>query len=293
MVLGSIVGVNGALSDTRVGIGTTSPSSKLEVANGAFGLSNTADAKKWELNYDAALDVLAFEETGAAKQLVVKNGGNVGIGTTNPTSKLQVEDGNLALNNTADSKRWELGYEPSGAEDYFYIDEYGAGRRFAIKAGGNVGIGVTNPGQKLQVAGNICASGTIGACSDRRFKKDIAPLTGALDKVRLMRGVSYTWRTDEFPERAFSTDRQIGFIAQDIERLYPEAVQRDGEGYLSVDYARLVPVLVEAIKEQQTRIEEQQRANIAQQARLDAQAEELRAIRTELRSMSVTSSKNP
>jgi hypothetical protein len=54
----------------------------------------------------------------------------------------------------------------------------------------------------------------------------------------------------------FTEERQIGFSAQEIEKLFPEIVQTDAEGYKSVDYSRMTPVLVEAIKEQQKEIVE-------------------------------------
>jgi hypothetical protein len=53
----------------------------------------------------------------------------------------------------------------------------------------------------------------------------------------------------------FNTERQIGFSAQEVEKLFPEIVKTDANGYKSVDYARLTPVLVEAIKEQQQKID--------------------------------------
>jgi len=75
--------------------------------------------------------------------------GNVGIGTTNPNAKLQVDDGALRLRNNADNKNWELSYDAT--DNYFYVDEFGASRRFVIKNGGNVGIGTTNPNRHLVV----------------------------------------------------------------------------------------------------------------------------------------------
>jgi hypothetical protein len=63
-----------------------------------------------------------------------------------------------------------------------------------------------------------------------------------------MRGVNYHWKADEYPDQKFSNDRQIGFIAQELKEILPEVVMGDQNGYLSVDYGRLTPVLVEAIK---------------------------------------------
>ena len=59
--------------------------------------------------------------------------------------------------------------------------------------------------------------------------------------------------------RGLPDDVQIGLLAQDVQKVVPTAVQEMGDGYLAVDYARLVPLLIEAVKEQQTQIESMRR----------------------------------
>lgn len=78
------------------------------------------------------------------------NSGNVGIGLTNPSTKLHLYDGALRMeyNSGIGTKAWELNYDNSG---YFYIDEYGTARHFVIKNGGFVGLGTTNPTAKLHL----------------------------------------------------------------------------------------------------------------------------------------------
>ncbi len=105
--------------------------------------------------------------------------------------------------------------------------------------------------QSVTTADGLFAAllGSIAACSDVRFKTDISYLQNSLEKVMRLRGVNYRWRRDEFPQRDFEEGNQIGFIAQELESLFPEMVMTDSEGYKSVDYGRLTPVMVEAIKE--------------------------------------------
>ena len=70
-----------------------------------------------------------------------------------------------------------------------------------------------------------------------------------------LHGVRFDWKTKDFPEMKLGDEPQFGFIAQDVELVYPEIVSTDANGYKMVDYPKLIPILVEAIKEQQTMIE--------------------------------------
>ncbi len=115
--------------------------------------------------------------------------------------------------------------------------------------GGSVGINTTTPTHALCVMGDIGLSGVVTTCSDARYKRNVEPLSGALAKVLRLRGVYYQWRTEEFPEKKFSKERQVGFIAQEIKQVLPEVVLQDSDGYYSVDYSRVTPLLVEAVKE--------------------------------------------
>jgi hypothetical protein len=97
-------------------------------------------------------------------------------------------------------------------------------------------------------AGNITASGFVNS-SDIRYKKNIHALENPIGNLLKINGVRYDWRVLEFPEKHFSEKNQIGFIAQELEKIYPEMVFTDEKGFKSVDYARLTPVLVEAVKD--------------------------------------------
>ena len=139
--------------------------------------------------------------------------------------------------------------------------------RMAIDSTGNVGIGTFSPGYKLEVAGSVAGVGAYQQLSDVRFKKNIHSLSGALSKVLRLRGVSFDWRRDEFPDLNFSQGRQVGFIAQETAGVLPEAVTTDGQGYHRMAYAEVTPVLVEAIKEQQQTIEQLKQENNRLKAR--------------------------
>ena len=113
-----------------------------------------------------------------------------------------------------------------------------------------IGIGKTNPGYALDVSGSILATGNITAFSDINLKKNIEVIPNALDKVSQIRGVTFD-RIDMEDE-----PRQTGMIAQEVERILPEAVHTNKEGIKSVAYGNLVGLLVESIKELKAEVEE-------------------------------------
>ena len=81
------------------------------------------------------------------------------------------------------------------------------------------------------------------------------PISNSLGKLMMLQGVNYSWKTAEYPNMYFNDRVQIGFLAQDLEKIFPEMVFTDDAGYKSIDYTRLTPVLVETIKEQQKQID--------------------------------------
>jgi trimeric autotransporter adhesin len=131
-------------------------------------------------------------------------------------------------------------------------------------AGGNMRLGGS-----LLVTSNICAFGTIGACSDIRYKKNFSSLQNPLKKIQKLNAIYYNWKQDEFPSMHFNNERQLGLSAQEVEKLFPEIVQTNADGYKAVDYSRLTPVLIEGMKEQQQQIEMLQKENTELKIRLD------------------------
>lgn len=115
-----------------------------------------------------------------------------------------------------------------------------------------VGIGMLPTGTDyiLQVTGSATATGSWTSTSDKTFKKDVVSLesTEAYNIVQKLRPVRYNWRHEEFPERKFSEDTEVGFIAQEVKELVPEVVKGD-TGHMAMDYGKLVSVLVGAVQE--------------------------------------------
>jgi len=101
----------------------------------------------------------------------------------------------------------------------------------------------------LTTVGNITSGGNITANSDISLKDNIEAIPGALDKVLQIRGVTYNRNDIE------DNPRQTGVIAQEVEKVLPEVVNEDANGIKSVAYGNMVGLLIEAIKEQQARID--------------------------------------
>lgn len=84
-------------------------------------------------------------------------------------------------------------------------------------------------------------STVVNSSSDENLKKDISTIGGALDKVKQLRGVDFTWKDNDTKGK--------GVIAQELQEIFPELVSNDSTGNLSVNYTGLIAVLIEAIKE--------------------------------------------
>ncbi len=147
---------------------------------------------------------------------------------------------------------------------------------FTVLKDGQTHIGGSNPaGYMLNVNGNSYfngtgswSSGTIW--SDARLKTNIVSVSGAVDKVMSLHGVTFDYRKADFPERNFPEGKQLGFIAQEVEKIVPEVVVTNSDGYKAVAYQNLTALLTEAIKEQQGTITGLRNENAELKARLQA-----------------------
>jgi hypothetical protein len=143
-----------------------------------------------------------------------------------------------------------FGVFEGGGALIFDVDEEGD-----VQISGDVELGpVSVPGHRLFVAGtSYCTGGW--QTSDRRFKRDVEDIDDALSKVLGLRGVSFTWKTDEYVEKGFPGGRHYGVIAQEVEEVLPEVVGGTPGEERTVAYSEIIPVLVEAMKTQQGEIE--------------------------------------
>ncbi len=146
------------------------------------------------------------------------------------------------------------GYNETGS-NLLYIDNSNTA---APLIWGNFAAG----SEEVVINGDLTCTGTISPPSDIKFKSNIEPLSHVLNKLQLINGVYFDWREAEYPDMVFSQGRQIGVIAQELEKVYPELVRTTSKGYKTVDYMKLTAILIEAVKEQQQVIEELGNENV-------------------------------
>lgn len=209
-------------------------------------------------------------------------GGNVGIGAVEPERKLHIKgegpralieatagnpEVNFKTSGDATSDVWAIYKHVIDSDLHFYQN----GDRVTIqKNTGNVGIGATDPGPyKLYVSGDAYSTGSWQS-SDARLKTGMQPIAGALSKVLQLEGLSFLWRTEEYPDRGLPAGRHYGLIAQEVEQVLPEVVKEGVDGEKAVAYSELIPVLVEAVKDLKADSDELRAENLSLRKRLEA-----------------------
>ncbi len=115
-----------------------------------------------------------------------------------------------------------------------------------------LGLTPTNTGGRFEASNDIVAYSS----SDIRFKDNVTKIDNSLEKILRIRGVYFDWI--EMEKFHGNKGRDVGVIAQEIEEILPEIVTTRENGYKAVKYERLVPLLIESIKDLNKKIEDQQ-----------------------------------
>ena len=123
---------------------------------------------------------------------------------------------------------------------------------------GNIGVGLgqSAPTYLLEVGKNGDGTEAVANAwqtfSDIRLKKNFTSIENPLKKLKAINGYYYYWKSGS------DTSRQIGVIAQEVEKVLPEIISENDDGYKSVDYSKLTPLLIEVVKNQNTTVTKQQ-----------------------------------
>ncbi len=271
--------VGGGQNDTASGIYATVPGGIENVASASASFAAGARAKARHSGTFVWSEGTVFSST-AVNQFLISAPGGVGIGTNSPQAALHVVGENIrveqnglprfSLNSSgaaADQKKWQNYASTTGlnftalndaenAETFWLQVARGAGTAITSVTfpSGNVGIGTTAPAALLHVngtAGN--GTGVWSNLSDRRLKRDSEPIQNALETVNQLQPVSFRWKD---AKKDAEYGRVRGLIAQDVEKILPEWIKTDPDGYKRLEPIGVDALLIEAIKEQQKQIEE-------------------------------------
>jgi hypothetical protein len=157
----------------------------------------------------------------------------------------------------------------------------------------SVGIGTSTPDNLLTVNGSADkpGGGSWGTYSDGRLKTVNGSFGSGLGQVMQLRPVRYHYKSDN-ALGIRDADEHIGVVAQEVQRVIPEAVTENGKGYLLVNNDPIIWSMVNAIKEQQKEIEEQRKLLRAQSAAMRSLAAEVREPRRTLRQVKAQRASN-
>lgn len=157
---------------------------------------------------------------------------------------------------------------------------------------GRVGIATTIPNENfggqpvfLDVNGFAVINGNL-VPSDSRYKKDVLPISDALNKIKRIQGTTYTMKHEEFPKKNFGQGLQYGYIAQELEKVIPELALKGDDGYYAVNYIALIPVLSEAIKELDTEVTNLKNELAAKDAEIENIKGDLQEMRNQIKVLS-------
>jgi hypothetical protein len=284
---GSAVGTLDVFSDSSASSPSLTAISRVVTSNSAASIGMYVEQQR----YNRDVLVLRQIQTGAPANLltatsadggifVVKGNGFVGLGTSAPGAALDLlSDPSASAPGASGLFRAVTSNNATQIAAYIEQQRYNQdvlvlrqiqtsapadlinatsadGGVFVVTDAGNVGVGTSSPMYTLHVNGSVAGASAYNNLSDARLKKNVRRISSALSIIDRIQGVQFDWRSpaDRKVGRTFNLPMdvpQVGFIAQDLSRVLPEAVTvaSGPEAIMSVQESKVVPVLVEAVKE--------------------------------------------
>jgi hypothetical protein len=249
----------------------------INVQSGSLFFKSNTTLYKLQGDNQATTDIIEFS---GLSSIIQDTSGNIGIGTNDPKEKLHIYEGTALVKNISYVANQNAPYLIAGTQNYTGATTnwgtYGMQHRFKVNAGGsprltidsysaelftienagNIGIGKSAPTTKLDVNGTVTCTGFDGS-SDINLKTNINNIETPLETISKLKGITFEWKN-----HIIETDKTLqgikhGLIAQEVEKILPSLVHTSTNK--TVSYIEIIPILVEAIKEQQNQIEEQQK----------------------------------
>ncbi|QKE11347.1 distal tail fiber protein [Thermus phage phiFa] len=279
-------------STGNVGIGTTFPAYKLDVSgdiratgavrtntvrseSGDLTLSGTGWGMIFEIDTDNNSSNAYIWKGNGSEIMRLTDTGNLGIGTSSPTYKLDVNGdiraARIRLTATDDvtftstAHPFQIGSDSgqnlridvneiqavnNGSASALYLQNEGGSlvvnnnTLVVTNDGSKVGIGTSSPSYRLDVNGDARVQGTLYETSDARLKTNLEPIQNALAKLQQITGYTFD----------MNGKRLAGLIAQEVQSVLPEAVEEDQDGYLQLNYNAVIAILVNALNEEQEKV---------------------------------------
>lgn len=248
-----------------------------------------AGTGEWVMGVPTSVDRFHISEgdnVDVNVRLSVEPGGNVGIGIDDPGSRLHVNHNIIGtavgpgtppsadqvalwVENTASPSHGLFARTPAGASMHSLTGDGNA--LVAINNSDSYNtiyarnLSGTTPGvmpaiiawgpAAIWAQGEAGGTGAWNAASDIRLKKNIESMDSVLEKVVKLNPVTFEWKEGGAGGGTYPAGKQIGLVAQEVEKIFPELTGQVQDGYSSIQYGKLSTILVEAIKEQQQEIE--------------------------------------
>jgi len=273
-----------------IGIGTETPQSFVDInsksepaflvlRNNATGTSNTDGFTLGTTNNNSQSYIWNHENTpikvatNNTTRMTIAANGYIGFGTETPSAGIHLKGAGypssfMYLQSNAEQDAGFRLYEGTTAKWHIFnnsaaggLQIYNSGTKtaiFAKQSNSYVGIGTTAPTQALHVVGNAYKTegGTSWATSsDIRLKNVLGEYSKGLNEIVSLQAVKYIYKKDN-PRQLNSTEIQVGFVAQEVQKIFPEAVSEGEDGYLDFNIHPINIALVNAIKELKTQNEQ-------------------------------------
>jgi hypothetical protein len=183
--------------------------------------------------------------TPGVSNYVIAEAGSVGIGTTSPGTTLDII-GNVRATSFTGSFSGSVAAAGSNTQIIYNNSGVLAGSSNLVFNGSNVGIGSVSPAYPLDVNGTVRVT-TLIETSTKILKENIQPYSTDINKFKKLKPVSFNWKDTK--------KEDIGLIAEDLNKVFPEFVSKDDGKPVGIHYGKLAAIFINVIKEQQERIE--------------------------------------